>query len=51
MPAGLGGGSERQPAVGDVRLDALAQRLIDADSPGRAGVSCSPVMNPSRSRR
>jgi hypothetical protein len=34
---GFGGGVEGQPAVGDVWLDALAQRLVDPDLPGCAG--------------
>ncbi len=33
----LGGLAEGQPAGGDVRLDAVAQGLVDADPPGRAG--------------
>jgi len=47
----LGGLVQRQPAVGDVGADLAAQRLGDADLPGSAGVSCSPVMKPSRSHR
>ncbi len=47
----FGGLVQGQPAVGDVRLDAVAKRLVDADRQGAPGVSCSPVMNPSRSHR
>ena len=46
-----GGLAERQPAVGGLGPDPVAELLVDADLPGCSGVSCSPVTKPSRSHR
>jgi len=41
----LGSLIEADPTFRDLRHDTTAQIIGDADVPGAAGVSCSPVMN------
>ena len=47
----FGGMFQGQPAVGDVRLVRSRSAWLTRIRQGAPGVSCSPVMNPSRSHR